>query len=154
MKIEDFTVNGVRIGGAETKDEQETRTVELPSGKCAEVRKGVGRDLMRAQRAAAGGDASAVIFALIAELTRVDGRKIVYEEVLEMELADVMAFAGRGDWRKFRPPSAASFASLVQSGISVQELNEMDFAELSYWLDAMTECERARVEGGGGEDHE
>ena len=52
MKIEDFTVNGVRLGGAETKNEQEIRTIELPSGKCAEVRKGFGRDLMRAQRAA------------------------------------------------------------------------------------------------------
>jgi len=30
----------------------------------------------------------------------------------------------------------------------------MDFAELSYWLDAMTEYERARVEGGGGNNHE
>jgi hypothetical protein len=29
----------------------------------------------------------------------------------------------------------------------------MDFAELSYWLDAMTEYERARVDGGGGDDH-
>lgn len=27
----------------------------------------------------------------------------------------------------------------------------MDFAELSYWLDAMTEYERARVDGGGGD---
>lgn len=27
----------------------------------------------------------------------------------------------------------------------------MDFAELSYWLDAMTEYERTRVERGGGE---
>ncbi len=30
----------------------------------------------------------------------------------------------------------------------------MDFAELSYWLDAMTEYERTRVDGGGGDDHE
>jgi hypothetical protein len=30
----------------------------------------------------------------------------------------------------------------------------MDFAELSYWLDAMTEYERARVDGGGGNDRE
>ena len=30
----------------------------------------------------------------------------------------------------------------------------MDFAELSYWLDAMLEYERARVDGGGGDDHE
>ncbi len=28
----------------------------------------------------------------------------------------------------------------------------MDFAELSYWLDAMTEYERMRVERGGGSD--
>lgn len=27
----------------------------------------------------------------------------------------------------------------------------MDFAELSYWLDAMAEYEKARVERGGGE---
>ncbi len=28
----------------------------------------------------------------------------------------------------------------------------MDFAELSYWLDAMTEYEQMRVERGGGSD--
>jgi hypothetical protein len=28
----------------------------------------------------------------------------------------------------------------------------MDFAELSYWLDAMTEYENRRVERGGGEE--
>lgn len=28
----------------------------------------------------------------------------------------------------------------------------MDFAELSYWLDAMTEYEKMRVERGGGEE--
>ena len=112
MKIEDVTVNGVRIGAAESKGEQELRTVELPSGKCAEVRKGLGRDLMRAQRAAAGGDASAVIFALIAELTRIDGSKIVYEEVLEMELADVMALQAEVIGENFdHPPQRVSQAS-------------------------------------------
>ena len=30
----------------------------------------------------------------------------------------------------------------------------MDFAELSYWLDAMTEYERTRVERGGGSERE
>jgi hypothetical protein len=30
----------------------------------------------------------------------------------------------------------------------------MDFAELSYWLDAMTAYGRERVDGGGGDDHE
>jgi hypothetical protein len=28
----------------------------------------------------------------------------------------------------------------------------MDFAELSYWLDAMTEYERSRLERGGGSE--
>jgi hypothetical protein len=30
----------------------------------------------------------------------------------------------------------------------------MDFAELSYWLDAMTDYERMRVERGGGTNRE
>jgi hypothetical protein len=30
----------------------------------------------------------------------------------------------------------------------------MDFAELSYWLDAMTDYERIRVERGGGTSRE
>jgi len=30
----------------------------------------------------------------------------------------------------------------------------MDFAELSYWLDAMADYERTRVERGGGENGE
>jgi hypothetical protein len=113
MSIDDgITVNGVRIGRAETNQAQETRTIGLPSGGHAEVRKGLGRDLMRAQRAAAGGDASAVVFALIAELTRLDGRKIVYEDVLEMELADVMALQAEVIGENFdHPPQRASQAS-------------------------------------------
>ena len=112
MKTDEVTVNGVRIGGAEAMEEGDTKTIELLSGARAEVRKGVGRDLMRAQRAVAGGDASAVVFALIAELTRIDGRKIVYEDVLEMELADVMALQAEVIGENFeRPPQRASQGS-------------------------------------------
>jgi hypothetical protein len=112
MKTDDTTVNGVRIGNAVAGDEQSTRTIDLPSGVRAEVRKGYGRDLMRAQRAAAGGDASAVVFALIAEVTLVDGRKIVYEDVLEMDLADVMVLQAEVIDENFdRPPPRASQAS-------------------------------------------
>ena len=112
MKTDEITVNGVRIAGAETKAEEDIQPIDLPSGARAEVRKGHGRDLMRAQRAAAGGDASAVIFALIAELTRVDGRKIVYEDVLEMDLADVMALQAEVIGENFdHPPQRASQAS-------------------------------------------
>ncbi|MGH7925744.1 MAG: phage tail assembly protein [Candidatus Binatus sp.] len=108
----EITVNGVRIGAAEARETQDIRAIELPSGGHAEVRKGLGRDLMRAQRAAAGGDASAVVFALIAELTRLDGRKLMYEDVLEMELADVMALQAEVVGENFdRPPQRASQAS-------------------------------------------
>ena len=91
---EEIRVNGVTIGpeGADAPDH--TRTLELPSGRQALVRKGYGRDLMRAQRAAVDDDPSAVVFALIAELTEIEGRKIVYEDVLEMSLADVLALQG------------------------------------------------------------
>jgi hypothetical protein len=119
MKTDDTTVNGVRVSGAETKEAEEVRTIDLPSGARAEVRKGYGRDLMRAQRAAAGGDASAVVFALIAEVTRVDGRKIVYEDVLEMDLADVMALQAEVIDENFdRPPQRASQASSNQDSQS------------------------------------
>jgi hypothetical protein len=112
MKTDETIVNGVRIAGVEAKEGEAVRTIELPSGVRAEVRKGYGRDLMRAQRAAAGGDASAVVFALIAEVTRVDGRKIVYEDVLEMDLADVMALQAEVIDENFdRPPQRASQAS-------------------------------------------
>jgi hypothetical protein len=109
---DDITVNGVRIRGADAKAAENARTIELPSGAIAEVRKGRGRDLMRAQRAASGGDSSAVVFALIAELTIVDGRKIVYEDALEMDLADVMVLQAEVIGENFdRPPQRASQAS-------------------------------------------
>src|SRR6266446_8892756 len=109
MKTDDVTVNGVRMGGAEAVEARETNTIQVPSGASAEIRKGMGRDLMRAQRAVAGGDASAVVFALIAELAGIDGQKIVYEDVLEMELADVMALQAEVVGENFeRPPQRAS----------------------------------------------
>ena len=109
MKSDEVTVNGVKIGGAVAIEEGETKAFELPSGARAEIRKGMGRDLMRAQRAVAGGDASAVVFALIAELVLIDGRKIVYEDVLEMDLADVMALQAEVIGENFEhPPRRAS----------------------------------------------
>ena len=55
MKIEEITVNGVRLGGAEKKEKPETVDHRAAFRPCAEVRKGHGRDLMRdsAQRPAA-----------------------------------------------------------------------------------------------------
>jgi hypothetical protein len=64
----------------------------LPSGRTVKIRRGKGRDLMRAHRAAAGNpEPLAVSFALLAELAEIDGKPIVYEDILEMDLEDVLA---------------------------------------------------------------
>jgi hypothetical protein len=68
------------------------KEMKLPSGRTALVRRGFGRDLMRAHRVVGhNGDPAAITFALIAELAQVDGQAIVYEDVLAMELADVLS---------------------------------------------------------------
>lgn len=90
---------------------EETRTIALPSGKVAEVRNGKGRDLMRAHRAVEGiSEPMSVSFALIAELARVDGKPLVYEDVLEMNLYDVLALeaevTGAGESRVNFPETA------------------------------------------------
>src|ERR1700688_3916592 len=73
----------------------ERRQIALPSGKTAEVRRGKGRDLMRPHRAVAGNsEPMSVSFALIAELARVDGKALVYEDILEMDLDDVLTLEG------------------------------------------------------------
>jgi hypothetical protein len=68
-----------------------TKTITLPSGKTAVIREAFGQDLMRAQRAIGDSpDPSAVMFALVAETVEIDGKPIVYDDVLLMKLADVL----------------------------------------------------------------
>ena len=97
---------------------EERRTIALPSGKQAEVRKGKGRDLMRAHRAVAGNsEPMSVSFALIAELARVDGKPLVYEDVLEMDLDDVLTLeaevTGAGESHTNFPNPAAPQKEIV-----------------------------------------
>ena len=66
-----------------------TKTITLPTGKTAIIREGRGFDLLQAQRNAKTSDE--IPYALIAELTEVDGQKLVYEDVLELDLEDVIA---------------------------------------------------------------
>jgi hypothetical protein len=112
MSADQVSVNGVRVGERRDSDRRE---ITLPSGARAMVRRGRGRDLMRAQRAAAASDSSAVAFALIAELAEIDGRIIVYEDVLEMDLGDVVALQEEILGENFGLPplrdSQGSFAS-------------------------------------------
>ena len=86
------------------------KTMTLPSGRAAEIREGKGKDLMRAHRAVRGNDdPMAITFALIAELVSVEGRPLVYEDVLEMGLADVLALQAEvlgPDFQIPPPPSS------------------------------------------------
>jgi hypothetical protein len=72
--------------------EGSAKEIKLPSGRLAVVRRGFGRDLIRAHRAVGHNpEPTAITFALIAELTQVDGKTIVYEDVQAMELGDVLS---------------------------------------------------------------
>jgi hypothetical protein len=115
MAQESLTVNGVPIA---TNGFQSDRTVALPSGRSASIRRGVGRDLMRAQRAAQSSEPAAIVFALIAELVRIDSQPMVYEDVLAMDLADVLVLQEEVVGGNFQeaacpppPPSPASSSS-------------------------------------------
>lgn len=66
-----------------------TKTLTLPSGKVAMIENGKGRDLLQAQMKAKTADE--IPYALIAELVEIDGQKLVYEDILELDLEDVIA---------------------------------------------------------------
>lgn len=66
-----------------------TKELTLPSGKIAIIKKGKGIDLLNAQKNSNSSDE--IPYALIAQLTEIDGQSIVYEDVLEMDLDDVLA---------------------------------------------------------------
>lgn len=60
----------------------------VPSGKKIVMRRGKGRDMVNALRKAR--DTNEVQFALLAELITVDGNPIIYEDLLDMDLPDVL----------------------------------------------------------------
>jgi hypothetical protein len=110
MRPNDVTVNGVKLREAPGAERKETRPLVLPSGRNATIRKGFGRDLMRAQRVAgSSSDPTAVVFALIAELAEIDGEKVLYEDLLAMDLNDVLALQAEVAGANFQgPPPAPS----------------------------------------------
>ena len=66
-----------------------TRELILPSGKTATIKKGRGIDLLNAQKNTNSSDE--IPYALIAQLCEIDGQKVVYEDILELDLEDVIA---------------------------------------------------------------
>jgi len=93
------------------------KEIILPSGKKVTVREGKGRDLLNAQRKARS--AEEILYALLAELTEIDGQKLVYEDLLEMDLKDVLALQSAvvGDFFSFQP-STSSTSQELQAGES------------------------------------
>lgn len=69
-----------------------SKTLTLPSGKIAVVRNGKGHDLLQAQMKAKNSEE--IPYALIAELAEIDGQALVYEDILEMDLSDVVVLQG------------------------------------------------------------
>ncbi len=64
------------------------KELTLPSGKIAKIENGKGYDLLQAQIKAKTPDE--IPYALIAELTEIDGTKLVYEDILQLDLEDVI----------------------------------------------------------------
>lgn len=63
------------------------KELTLPSGRIAKIEDGKGRHLYDAQRKSKNTDD--IPYALVAELTEIDGKKLPYEDILELPLADV-----------------------------------------------------------------
>ena len=65
-----------------------SKNLTLPSGKIATIKDGKGIDLLHAQMKAKSSEE--IPYALIAELTEIDGQALVYEDILELDLSDVI----------------------------------------------------------------
>ena len=70
-----------------------TKKINLPSGKIATLKKGRGFDLLQAQQKAKTSEE--IPYALIAELAEIDGQKLVYEDILELDIALQAEISGK-----------------------------------------------------------
>ncbi|HLW69375.1 MAG TPA: hypothetical protein VKS22_02015 [Candidatus Binataceae bacterium] len=68
---------------------EETKTITLPSGRSATLREAKVRDLLQAHRTTGFSSEPMIIAtALIAEVIVLDGKRVVYEDVLELSAED------------------------------------------------------------------
>lgn len=65
-----------------------SKEIKLSDGKLAVIKDGKGLDLLNAQKKAKTSDE--IPYALIAELTEIDGIYLVYEDILELPIEDVI----------------------------------------------------------------
>ncbi len=95
------------------------REITLPSGKTAQFKDGKGKDLLNAQRKAKTSDE--ILFALIAEVAEIDGETVIYEDLLEMPLEDVLALQAEisGKFQSL-PQNASSTLQKPQAGATAK----------------------------------
>ena len=65
-----------------------SKEIKLSDGKLAVIKDGKGLDLLNAEKKAKTSDE--IPYALIAELTEIDGNYLVYEDILELPIEDVI----------------------------------------------------------------
>lgn len=65
-----------------------SKEIKLSDGKLAVIKDDKGLDLLNAQKKAKTSDE--IPYALIAELTEIDGNYLVYEDILELPIEDVI----------------------------------------------------------------
>ena len=65
-----------------------SKEIKLSDGKLAVIKDGKGLDLLNAQKKAKTSDE--IPYELIAELTEIDGNYLVYEDILELPIEDVI----------------------------------------------------------------
>ena len=96
-----------------------TKNITLPSGKIATVRPGRGYDLLQAQIKAKTSEE--IPYALIAELTEIDGQKLVYEDILELDLSDVIALQAElsGKFQSTVPQATVEKNEKIQETVAV-----------------------------------
>lgn len=91
------------------------KEITLPSGKIAVFKDGKGKDLLNAQRKAKTPDE--ILFALIAEISEIDGQPLIYEDLLEMELEDVLSLQAE---------MSGKFSQSSQQNVSSTSVNPQD----------------------------
>jgi len=100
------------------------KEVVLASGKKLTIYKGKGKHLFQAQMKA--NSAQEILWALIAELCEIDGKKIVMEDLFEMDLGEVFqiqsAFAeAYGGFFSLPQSQSSSFLNTLAGGGETSE---------------------------------
>ncbi len=112
--------------------------MKLSDGREAAILKGKGKDLIKAAKVAGANATSMELsFALASALTQIDGKPVVYEDLGEMPLDDVMTIINAvGEGPKFDFPTARHIIHLCRTtGWRLSEVEELEWGELSYWID-------------------